>query len=142
MSLGTTADVLTAPAPVSVRVAVLTGDPSAPSEARRRVAWILPDCPRLDDALVIVSELVTNSLLHSASAGGGRIILAVRRTGNSARILVVDQGDPGAPRDARTDDTDEPLESGRGLAIVGALADMCDIARTPGRTESWAEVAW
>jgi hypothetical protein len=45
------------------------GRPDQVSRVRAAVAWHLGDCPAADDAVLIVSELAGNAVLHSASAG-------------------------------------------------------------------------
>ncbi|MEU0300933.1 ATP-binding protein [Streptomyces sp. NPDC006175] len=89
----------------------------------------------LDDVLLCVSELATNALVHGVPPGRG---FRVQLTwGSALRIEVHDSGggqvgpaDPG------------PLaEYGRGLALVGALADAWGVGeRDPGKTV-WCEFA-
>jgi anti-sigma regulatory factor (Ser/Thr protein kinase) len=65
----------------------------------------------------MVSELVTNAIVHSASALPGGIVIVSVRTGNGAvRVDVVDEGNP-PPGPAA------PPGLGAGLAIVSTLAD-------------------
>jgi anti-sigma regulatory factor (Ser/Thr protein kinase) len=72
-----------------------------------------------DDLLVIVTELVTNGVLHD---GGANIAVTADadRTGISLEVETID-GSRYARRRFR--DEVDPAEDGRGLAIVGALAD-------------------
>ena len=97
---------------------VLPMSDQAPSSARsfaRRSG-----CPEhalevLDDALLLISELVTNSLLH----GGPPIVLAIECDGRGLRVRVRDgASDLPVPRQAGDDD-----ESGRGLSLVDLLTD-------------------
>jgi anti-sigma regulatory factor (Ser/Thr protein kinase) len=69
-----------------------------------------------DDVMLIVSELVTNALLHS---GTTEIDLSITVEQNTLCMRVRD-GVPGecAPRSPR-----DTAESGRGLLIVDALAE-------------------
>ena len=46
-----------------------TGTPSQVAHARHAVAGMLAGCPRADDAILIVSELASNAILHSHSKG-------------------------------------------------------------------------
>ncbi|MFI8913974.1 ATP-binding protein [Streptomyces sp. NPDC053513] len=90
---------------------------------------------RADDVLVCVSELATNALLHGVPPGRGyRLHLYLERPG-SLRVEVHDSGD-GTPA------VREPSgESGRGLLLVGALADRWGVgARDPGKIV-WCEFA-
>ena len=87
-------------------------------EARRFLAQILDGLPVADDALLCVSELATNAVIHSKSRQpGGRFnVRAGIRDGDRVRIEVEDQGGPWA----------QPVcadgQYGRGLFIVGKLA--------------------
>ncbi len=69
----------------------------------------------LDDALLLISELVTNSVLH----GGPPIVLAIECDGEGLKVRVRDgAADLPVPRVAGEDD-----ESGRGLSLVDLLTD-------------------
>lgn len=91
-------------------------------EARHRVhaqlsAWgIKPDL--LDTAVLVVSELVTNALVHS---GTKVITCAVRLRRDLLRIEVTDDGDGGAGPAAR--DASPSEENGRGLLLISRLSE-------------------
>ena len=80
----------------------------------------------LDDAVLMVSELVTNSVLH----GGPPVVVAVDCTEDSLQVRVRDgSSELPAPRDAEQTD-----ESGRGLALVAEMsADWGDDPVTDGK---------
>jgi len=90
----------------------------------------------VDDARLVVTELVTNALVHARTActlriGTGRGVL---------RVEVTDDG-PGFPdlQDATPDD-----EQGRGLLLVSVLCDAWGaevVAGEAGRKRVWAEIA-
>jgi anti-sigma regulatory factor (Ser/Thr protein kinase) len=69
----------------------------------------------VDDAVLLVSELVTNSVLH----GGPPVVVAVDCDEATLQVRVRD-GSPAlpAPRDAAQGD-----ENGRGLALVAEMSD-------------------
>ncbi|MFF8574008.1 ATP-binding protein [Streptomyces sp. NPDC015408] len=67
-----------------------------------------------EDVSVIVSELLTNALLHSAT---DEITLKITAAGGFLRVAVHD----GMPCPAAARDADETAESGRGLFLVDAL---------------------
>jgi anti-sigma regulatory factor (Ser/Thr protein kinase) len=69
----------------------------------------------LDEALLLISELVTNSVLH----GGPQITLAIECDGTGIRVRVRD-GASGLPEPHLSADDEE---RGRGLRLVGLLAD-------------------
>ena len=96
---------------------VFPGTPAQAREARRFLATILAGQDAADDAVLCLSELVTNATLHSNSGRpGGQFTVRVEMNGNLFRIEVHDEGGvwhgPGAP--------DE--QHGRGLNIVSQLA--------------------
>lgn len=96
---------------------MFTGEPESVQQARHAVAAHLSDYPALvDDATLIVSELATNAVLHSRSAGG---FFTVRVT-ISAGYLRVEVEDLGGHWAAGDPDVIRP----HGLAIVEALTGM------------------
>lgn len=92
-------------------------EPGAPRAARRRVAELLAGVPDLDLDVValLVSELVTNVVLHAGSVAH----LRVRVVGDHVRVEVADRS-PQLPvlRPVR-----RGAVTGRGLHIVDRLAD-------------------
>ncbi len=93
--------------------------PAQIREARRFLATILDGCPAADDALLCLSELATNALLHSRSREpGGCFTVHAQRQGNHLRVEVHDQGGPWTPPAL----TNPGEQNGRGLAIVSELA--------------------
>ena len=100
---------------------VATVPRSPESSARlRSLLWTTFACWRvtgtqLDDAALVLSELVGNAVRH---AEGDVMQVRLRRTGDVLRIAVHDRSTvPPAPRDASVED-----ESGRGMTIVEALS--------------------
>ncbi|MFE1925900.1 ATP-binding protein [Streptomyces asoensis] len=69
----------------------------------------------IDEVMVIVSELLTNAVLHS---GTRQVALSLRIERGVLLIVVTD----GMPGHARRKAVGEDSESGRGLALVEALA--------------------
>lgn len=85
-----------------------------------------------DDALLIVSELVTNANVH---AGGCEQLLLV--AGESLRIEVFD-GDPEPPRPALKHQRGAP--GSQGLYIVRRLSDRWGSVRHEHGKSVWAEI--
>ena len=77
--------------PVTARM--FAGDAGQVRAARRFLAGVLDGYPAADDALLCVSELATNAVLHSRSGrpGGCFTVRAARRAG-SVRVEVTDEG--------------------------------------------------
>ncbi len=101
----------------------LPGTPQAVRQAREIVSHTLGENhPSAHDATLIVSELVSNAIMHSRSGlPGGTLTIVVEVTPqpDDVRIQARDAGGPEAPS-LTTADPDS--EHGRGLAIVTALA--------------------
>ncbi|MFG2176806.1 ATP-binding protein [Streptomyces niveus] len=90
-------------------------------------------CDRMDEALLCVSELATNALVHGVPPGRGYRLQLLLLADGVFRIEVHDSGD-GRPS------VREPYgESGRGLMLVAALADKWGVGeRDPGKIV-WCE---
>ncbi len=84
------------------------------------------------NALLVLSELVTNALLH----GEGRIFLCVSAEPDRLRIEVVDEGTGKAPT-IREQPDGHP--GGWGLRIVDSVASRWGAFE--GTTHVWAEIA-
>ena len=91
----------------------------------------------LDDALLLISELVTNSVLH----GGPPILLAIECDGDALRVHVRD-GDAAAPQLGTTDDI--TAEGGRGIPLVELISDTWGVVPVEddygSRKEVWFEL--
>lgn len=93
---------------------------------------------QLDDILLLVSELVTNSVRHAGLDGTDRIELAVDLDGSTIHVEVRDPGpgfqpSTGRPRPDRG--------SGWGLHLVELLADKWGVNGEGSGTVTWFEVA-
>ncbi|SBT92427.1 Anti-sigma regulatory factor (Ser/Thr protein kinase) [Streptomyces sp. DI166] len=120
------------------------GFPEEVSRARRWTRDILRDSPLADDAELIVSELSTNAVRHTASgAAAGSFHLAVAV---SARVVAVSVTDDGGAETAPEfgqvgqEDQDQEAEHGRGLGLVGSLAHRVLIRRGDGGCTVTAEL--
>ena len=89
----------------------------------------------LDDARLLVSELVTNSLRH-AGATNRAIELMADIEGSTLNVQVRDYGSGFV---ARPRPSDAPLESGWGLLLVDRLSDRWG-AMVDGTTRVWFEL--
>ncbi|HUY51092.1 MAG TPA: ATP-binding protein [Streptosporangiaceae bacterium] len=99
------------------------GSPRHAGEARRFVSGLLQGSPFRDDAVVILSELFANAVLHTESGKpGGLVTIQVARWRRAVRIAVTDQGSSTRPviRDRSGDG--EMAESGHGLYLAARLA--------------------
>ena len=90
-------------------------------------------------AVLLVSELVTNSMLHSDSRRpGGTITITVTGTPDSALVEVRDAGGTSVPVLTGADGT--LSEGGRGLRLVSDLADRWAYCREQDGLVTWFEV--
>ena len=103
--------------PATCRSRTFPATPDQVREARRFLASVMDEHPATDAAVLCLSELVSNAILHSNSRrpGGTFTVRATIRMG-LLRAEVEDGGGRWRPRRRR------PGQHGRGLAIVGALA--------------------
>lgn len=84
--------------------------------ARRFLAAILDDCPQAQDAVLCLSELAANAVLHSRSCRpGGQFTVRVGRAPDRLTVEVTDEGGPWLAPGGGC--------NGRGLAIVEAVAE-------------------
>lgn len=88
-----------------------------------------------DDLVLIASELCANAV-RAASGAPGSLALRARADGDSIVVEVEDDGDGfELPPPANDGDLPDPdAESGRGLFLVGVLADELRVAVDSGRT--------
>jgi anti-sigma regulatory factor (Ser/Thr protein kinase) len=118
----------------------LTGRVENISRAREFVTGALgADHPCASVLAVVVSELVTNSIVHSRSGrDGGTLTVMLASSPSRVRVEVTDDGGPELPG---LRPVDFGAESGRGLQLVDALTAAWGCTRDPGGTiTTWAEV--
>jgi DNA-binding response OmpR family regulator len=113
-------------------------DTQTPRAARRFVTqaltgWDDEEGDLTDTVTLLVSELVTNAVIHA----GSEVEVMVRLTATAARIEVTDaSGRALAPRNATNDE-----DSGRGLALVDSLARRWGVRPADGGGKTvWFEV--
>lgn len=129
----------------------LAGEPTSVVQARSLLRSFAGDNPRTDDAELVLSELATNAVMHSASRqDGGEFEIRLALLPGCLRIEVADQGQPvsaplSPPEESFGPDEDPAFpygESGRGLMLVDAVADRWGRDRDPDRGLWWAELEW
>jgi anti-sigma regulatory factor (Ser/Thr protein kinase) len=130
------------PAPPVIRV--LPGAPESATAARRLTRQLLgDDHPTLDTAMLLMSELVTNSVLHSRSRRpGGSITVAVCAGPTSVLIQVRDDGGPFEAQSPGASGEDASgAEHGYGLLLVDALAESWGTSATTDGRVTWCRLA-
>jgi anti-sigma regulatory factor (Ser/Thr protein kinase) len=93
----------------------------------------------LDEAILLVSELATNALEHSATGTGGLFEVTILRCPSSVLIGVTDSGSNSTPMHGVFD---PESERGRGLGLMELIADRWGhCGGRHGRTV-WFELRW
>ncbi|MEU9223228.1 SpoIIE family protein phosphatase [Streptomyces massasporeus] len=146
---------LGAPAPEHARAhATLPGSSLAPGAARALVRaalteWTglgLPGAEHLtdrlaDDATLVVSELVTNAVVHAGTDVEMECRLEGDTPDTAALVVEVSDHHPSrAPRGSEPETPHDTPEYGRGLRLVGALSEAWGITYRTGRKTVWARL--
>jgi anti-sigma regulatory factor (Ser/Thr protein kinase) len=116
----------------------LPGSPGSAGVARREVsrfaAGDLTDA-RLQDAALLVSEVVTNAIVHGG--GDDAFELRARLADDRLRVEVTNSG-PGLAPEPRA--TEPSPDGGFGLFLVERLARRWGLVRHLGKTRVWFEL--
>jgi anti-sigma regulatory factor (Ser/Thr protein kinase) len=119
--------------------ATFAGRPDQVREARAFVFRLLgPSHPCGNVAVLLASEMVTNSLRHGGSAGPGEAV--------TVTVVVWDAGVRVEVTGRRADSvpvlrpSDEEAEGGRGLRLVEDLAVRWGYERGGGQATTWFEI--
>jgi anti-sigma regulatory factor (Ser/Thr protein kinase) len=119
--------------------------PAAPASAGLVRHHIAADLVRhtvapsvIDDVVLVATELVSNAIRHAEPLPGGQVTVTweVDSTGVTDRVT-----DGGAPSQPEVQHPSARDVSGRGLALVEALASSWGIDDSAGSTTVWAQVA-
>jgi anti-sigma regulatory factor (Ser/Thr protein kinase) len=124
---------------VDIRVAAT---PTAAGEARRALAecgLVEPD--QQPTLLLLVSELVTNSVRHAGLGEEEKIRLRARSDAVCAYVEVCDAGRSGSVPDRREPGIDALEPGGLGLMLVDEMADCWGVSRDEEETCVWFELS-
>jgi anti-sigma regulatory factor (Ser/Thr protein kinase) len=115
------------------------GRPDQVARARDFTRRTLGPCPVIEEAVLLVSELVTNALEHTATGVGGLFDVTILGGEGSALIAVTDNGSDRVPVCGALDPA---AEAGRGLGLVEFIAERWGhCGGRHGRTV-WFELRW
>lgn len=96
-------------------------------------------CPVTGDVVHLASELAANAIVHTASGRGGTFSVAVFRLPGCVRVEVRDRGSAKTPV---AHSSGHGRESGRGLALVAAIAARWGHYGGRHGRVVWFEVEW
>ncbi len=115
---------------------IIPGLPEHVCEARSFIAKALGELhPRLDNAVLLTSELVTNAVMHSNSRClGGMITVLITEAAGDVRIEVADEGSDLSTPIVRGD---VYASDGHGLFLVQTLSDQWGYTRRGTGTTVW-----
>lgn len=120
------------------RALSLQAQPAAVRESRSFVRTVLGSWgfPGLsDDAALLVSELVSNAVVHARTP----LTLTVSWVGRPSRVRVSVHDD--SPVLPRTRNFDVTATTGRGMQIIAALAHSSGVVAGAGGKDVWFELA-
>ncbi|MGH8916634.1 MAG: ATP-binding protein [Acidimicrobiia bacterium] len=112
--------------------------PEAGAAARRALAAWMGSHPRLDDALLAVTELVNNAVLHGDIHDGDHLTVTMVPEGNGIRLTVRHTGRPFEVTDPPPPSPD--AGASRGLAIVEMISDRWGVDSDGTEVTAWFEV--
>ncbi|MFJ8114139.1 ATP-binding protein [Streptomyces sp. NPDC096132] len=116
--------------------------PGAVAAVRRRVGAVLAGwkvaADIVDDSLLVVSELLTNAIVHALPPAELRLSWAGGDGRGTLRVEVTDAGPALVPGQSRADI--DPDEHGRGELIVQALATRHGKRVHSGGVTRWADL--
>src|SRR6266536_3293449 len=116
------------------------GHPEQVGQARLFTRSVLAGRPEADTAVLVVSELATNALRHTASgAPDGTFLVVVWARQDGVRVAVCDLGAAGRPA-IKPASGDELQASGHGLVLVATVAKEWGASRTKAGWRVWAEL--
>jgi anti-sigma regulatory factor (Ser/Thr protein kinase) len=123
--------------PIAVREQVLPAHADQVKVARAFIAAVLAACPAAGDAVLCVSELATNAVLHSASRNpGGTFTVRAAMFDDHVRVEVEDNG-------GRWEERPHHDNRPHGLDIVRELAADCGRGGSPlAGWVAWARLEW
>ncbi|MEU8272570.1 ATP-binding protein [Sphaerisporangium sp. NPDC049002] len=116
------------------------GTATAISSPRGFAADLLAGDPRLDEVVLMLSEVATNAVMHTATGQGGTFLVTIS-SGHHGEPLRVEVHDDGADTQPQVNQSGADETHGRGVAIVEALAYRWGCEPCTHGTKVWFEAA-
>jgi transcriptional regulator with XRE-family HTH domain len=122
-------------APAELR-RTLPATSDSPRTAREALAFVAQDIPEqaLERGLLLISELVTNSVRHGPQGANATVEIAIGVERTLLRVEVADRSETSARPKTPSD------EGGYGLALVTAMATRWGADPRNGRNVTWFEI--
>ncbi|ATW46762.1 ATP-binding protein [Streptomyces peucetius subsp. caesius ATCC 27952] len=138
----TTSDTSVARHPRTEHILPLPHIPETVSAVRHRARtvlarWALPT-ETADDAILVISEPITNAIAHARPPAVLLLSMPEADGRHALRVEVTDAGP--LPRPRRSPESPPPAEHGRGTGIIAALSMRHGISRHLHRMTRWAEL--
>jgi anti-sigma regulatory factor (Ser/Thr protein kinase) len=118
---------------------IIPADLAAGAAARKAVMGWMGDHPRIDDALLAVTELVNNAVVHGGLRDGQVVTLRLDPGDDHVRLSVLHAG-PGFEVGPVPQPSMDPGAS-RGLAIVDRIADQWGVESDGEEVTAWFEMS-
>src|SRR5215470_14912715 len=122
---------------------VLPGTPESASAARSMTRQLLGEGhPAAETVQLVVSELVTNAIVHSNSGGpGGTVTVALCPGPGGILVQVRDDGGASEPHlSGVATESGNCADHGYGLLLVDALADRWGTIASPDGRITWCRI--
>jgi anti-sigma regulatory factor (Ser/Thr protein kinase) len=120
----------------------LPAEPHSAKVARDAIAGLDGHLgPAFGDVVLLISELVTNSVRHAGLGEEEKIRLRARSDAVCAYVEVCDAGRSGSVPDRREPGIDALEPGGLGLMLVDEMADCWGVSRDEEETCVWFELS-
>ena len=126
------------PSPRGPFAVTVGADSASPARARQVIRGLGLPRPVEDDALLITSELVSNSVLHAEMVPSDAILLKVDSRPDRLRVAV---RDPGRSEERPVPVATETAHGGWGMRLVERLSDGWGVVERPACTCVWFELS-
>jgi len=125
----------------SITTRTLPRDPGTPAQGRRLLESALDSLPEpvLADAQLLLTEVLSNAIVHGSPGAGARLDVSVEAGESTVRVTVTDR----SPRFARPSihRPDPTAASGWGLYLLERLAERWGVKdATDGGSAVWFEL--
>jgi anti-sigma regulatory factor (Ser/Thr protein kinase) len=125
-------------------MATFPGAPDWVCQARRFLtAWLGPDHPAVDTSTLLLSETFTNGILHGQKQGAAAPQIHISAELGLHRLMLEVTDEGGSSDPVLGSDATEEAENGRGLTLLGLVAEKWGWDRLPDhRVRVWFTIGF